>query len=174
MDVATENEIGGEPYPLYIRKLAKKSVWGDKADDPVARIEAAWTGVFPKSESKFSLYRVESGEDLQRVVVALNVNRQRPNDQFDLVSFRPSELEEAGVSILNDALGDTECHAANLLHVDVEAGNPESFLQLCRIAIAERRESYRVKKSVAKMMVQRQMEINCESFGGVGVCGCRS
>jgi len=147
------HKFGTGGYPVYIRKLDKKSVWGHHSDDLEERVVTAVGGVFPAREPRYSFYLARSDEELKRIVVALNGFRLRPNDKIDFIAFTEDELATVEITIAK-LPGNTECKAANHLHVDVHAGTHSNFSSLCQNAFSARRNTFRVSKKEAKAMWQ--------------------
>lgn len=173
MNQSASSRWDGQPYPLYIRKLDKKSRWGHSSDELAARSEQAAIAIFPVSEEAYSLYLVESDDDLQKVVVALNLRRGHPNEQVDLIAFREDEFTDSGICILTNVLGETRCYSADRLHVDVQAADHDAFRRLCLLTMSRGRDAYRVGKAEVGTMVDHQREYGCEAFFDNAVCSCR-
>ena len=165
------HRIGTGGLPAYIRKLDKKSTWGDYTDGLDERVIEAVDGVFPAKESRYSFYLARSDEELRRIVVALNGFRLRPNDKIDFIAFTEDELTIAGITI-DELPGNTECKAANLLHVDVHANAHSNFSSLCQNAFSVSRDAFRVSKPEAKSMWQELNKYGCEAINGNSDCPC--
>jgi len=163
----------GTDGPAYIRKLDKKSTWGDRTDTPEERLIKTVDGVFPSSgePQRYSFYWAASDEELKRIVVALNGFRHRKNDKIDFIAFTKDELVSANISIC-EVPGDTECKAANRLHIDVKASVYKAYSSLCQMAFSVNRVAFRVSKPEAKAMWQELDEHGCEAIDTNSNCRC--
>lgn len=171
MNGLTTDRFGTSGYPLYVRKLDKKSSWGDGSDPGDARLDRVLMSLFPPNEMKYSLYLLRSDTDLARVVVGLNSYRDRLNDKVDLIAFTGPELQAAEISF-DDALGDTNCIAANKLHTDVSAVTRDSYERLCKAAFDINRPAVRIGKVEAKEMVAQLRDFGCHAFEQSAPCPC--
>jgi len=165
------DRFGTSGYPVFVRKLDKKSVWGHVSDDIGDRIPRVSSDVFSENENRFSLYSVTSDDELMRVVIGLNSFRRRLNDQMDLVAFTRAEIEEAGIVVV-ETPGNTECESANRLHVDIHAADHTAYYQLCESAITRQRPAFRVSKSEAKSIARQLNVFGCHAFDGNDACPC--
>lgn len=169
------NRFGTDGYPILVRKLDKKSTWGDVSDVSGDRIEHIASHVFPAAESQFSLYQVNSDDELKRVVVGLNSYRQRLRDKIDFVAFTHAEITTAGLSIV-DSPGNTLCDAANRLHVDIVAPSPghAAFRRLCAKVVEAHRPTFRISRVKAREMVGELKQYGCHVFEANTDCPCNS
>ncbi len=172
MTLDEQSHLGGAPFPLYLRKLDKKSRWGHPDDAIDGRVSVAAAEIFPSPDNCFSLYLIRSRADLCRVVVALNLRRNRRNDHIDVVGFLESEITASEIQILQ-VPGETECAAANALHVDISASSQDSFSRLCRLAMQAGREAVRIGKTSVAEMLTEQINLGCEAITENATCGCR-
>ncbi len=169
MSAPLAERIGVE-FPVFVRKLDRKSVWGGNGDAVDERVAKAASGIFPSADSWFSFYRVASMSELGTVVVALNAYRDRLSKAIDLIAVTPREFELAGIEIDN-AAGQTDCALANKLHVDVGGVSNEQFSVLCQEMISAGRPAFRVGKVDVKKMVASLETFRCHAVGGQG-CQC--
>lgn len=172
MTLDEQSHLGGAPFPLYLRKLDKKSRWGHPDDAIADRVAVATTETFPYPGNCFSLYLIRSMDDLRRVVVALNLRRNRRNNDIDLVGFLESEITASEIQILQ-VPGETDCAAANVLHVDISSSSQDSFSRLCRLAMNAGREAVRIGKTSVAEMLAEQINLGCEAITDNAACGCR-
>lgn len=128
-------------FPVYLRKLDKRSHWGHPDDPRDLRIETAVADVFHPSAAAFSLFRAANDEDLYRIVVGLNSLRKSLSQQIDFVAFTESEIVSAGIH-LSVTPGETTCHSANRLHVDASATRVDSIRHLCRDLFNANRQAF--------------------------------
>lgn len=173
MTLDEQLHLGGATFPLYLRKLDKKSRWGHPDDGMKDRVAVATAEIFPDPDDEYSLYLIRSANDLCRVVVALNLRRNRPNDHVDVVGFLESEIIASEIEILQ-VPGETECAAANALHVDISPSAQDSFSRLCRLAMEAGREAVRIGKTSVAEMLAEQTARGCEAITDNAICGCRN
>ncbi|MEX1039338.1 MAG: hypothetical protein WDZ51_01825 [Pirellulaceae bacterium] len=160
---------------VYLRKLNRRSDWGISGDPRDGRVAHAAERVFETDPtSKYSLYRVRSSVELQRVAVGLNGNRHSLVENLDLISFTPDELSTCGI-VLTETAGETRCLAANRLHVDVEASK-DQLTRLCRLAMDAGRSSARVSKSIMRGVASELTTFGCHATTDAAdhPCGCES
>ena len=69
IDDSFSDRMGTGGFPVYVRKLDKKSTWGHDSDDVSKRLEHILARFFPEADDRFSLYLVNSDDELKRVVV---------------------------------------------------------------------------------------------------------
>ncbi len=170
---SSPEELAGLKYPFYVRKLDKRSRWGHKTDEIEERKRSVCKAIFDPAKTLFSLYQIHSDEDLKRVTIALNASRERLNDQVDYVAFKASEINFADINIIEESPGETDCVAANNLHVDVEGANGLRFLALCSAAIDANREAFRITRSNAKRMAEEMRNYGCLVFAEGTSCKCQ-
>lgn len=92
-------------------------------------MSVALARIFPASQHRYSVFLIRTDEDLKRIVVGLNMFRDRPNDKVDFVAFTESEFETCAICV-DKTLGQTECHSANSLHADIHSKDHRAFSQL--------------------------------------------
>ena len=64
------------PTPAYVRKLRRRSDWGEPTDDQGQRIKDAVEKLFrSQAELEISIYLVNNDEDLRRVALGMNAGR---------------------------------------------------------------------------------------------------
>jgi hypothetical protein len=104
------------PPPYYLRKVDAASHWGTAKDDVDSRIDTALAKVFAPDEGRISVYCIQRRDDLRRVVVALDANRQFPGNAIRFLAISPDELRPFS---LDTTPGATKCREANRLHNDI-------------------------------------------------------
>lgn len=102
----------GLPGPLYPRKLRRKADWGSDATPIDSRVDDVVRVVFLCDPNPYSLFRVETDEELERVVIGLNGGRPSLTIDSDFIALQPIELIDAGVEP-EQTLGNTLCGIAN-------------------------------------------------------------
>jgi hypothetical protein len=158
-------------FPLYIRKIDKRSAWTPEVMAEEDRpLEAANRG-FPRSEKKFSLYLVSTFDELKRVTVGLNSFRRRLKEQVDFIAFTRDELDGIQACLL-DAVGATGCDTANRLHVDIQIADYAKCVELCEEVMGRERTSFRVSKKDAKSWANELELFGCLAFQNNQNCPC--
>ena len=171
MPVTLASKLASMSAPVILRKLDKRSHWGHEADDAESRIATATADVFESGAQPFSLFRAADDEQFYRIVVGLNARRASLAQQIDFVAFTESEIVSAQIE-LSETEGETECGAANRLHVDASPLTSESISQLCRETFATNRQAFRVTKSEASEIVSRMKQDGCKAVVKDAFCEC--
>ena len=110
--------------PISLRKLRRKADWGSRETPMETRVIDVQRLVFlcdPKQPC--SLYRVETDEELQRVVVGLNGGIPSLTIDSDFITVLPAELDAAGICA-KQTPGRTLCRFANSAPRHSGDGNP--------------------------------------------------
>lgn len=142
--------------PVFLRKLARASHWGQPTDPLDQRVKDAVKNVFRNQvQAEISIYRVSSDEELRRVAVGMNANRDSLNEAIAFAVLLPEELARHGIQ-LTQTPGDLKCEFANRLHFDAVA-NDQQLEDLCRALMAAGRTEGRctggMMKAAAEMAV---------------------
>lgn len=169
MNQVDQKKLGHTNFPAYIRKLDKKSTWGHADDDFDGRAQAAADGVFPEVATVFSLYLVRNDDDLKRVIVGLNMCRDRRKSRIALIAFTKEEVSHAGFAIHENVTGETECDWANNLHIDI-SGDSNAASSLCRNAISAGREAFQIGAGDAKKFADSLEQDRCKAFAVNNCC----
>ena len=157
--IETLQSLVGIEGPVFIRKLTRKSHWGDDSVQE-DRLGPALSNMFDASDSTFSFYRVETVTQLAQVAIGLNSKRGSLREQIDFVPF--TEAEISGLRLVQNK-GETECDAANKLHVDVVAGIQE-LSAMCEMAMKNKRLAGRLSKNwIAGKLNEPQLS-NCHAI----------
>lgn len=136
------------PAPVFLRKLRRKADWGSSETLLELRAADIVQLVFKIDHKPYSLFRVESDEDLQKVVIGLNGGRPSLTCDSDFIAILPSELAAAGILATRTA-GDTLCRFANALHYDIPAEDRQ-LLALCRGLIDRGRPVVHLTKGMTR------------------------
>lgn len=163
------SSLAGLDLPFYIRKLNKRSDWGDPSDALERRVDYAIDSAFRSEKNMFSFYRVRNDAELAIVIVALNAHRARLTSTLDFIAVTEMELQDAQIKILENP-GETSCDLANLLHVDVKPSTDRSIRELCQSAMSLNRSSARISKPQAKNFVEWASSYYCHAMEGVSKC----
>jgi hypothetical protein len=139
-------------YPAYLRKLARKGHWFSGIDVQ-SELDSVINKCFPADDnnnSLYSLYKLDSIEDLHFVAFGLHQNRGLSSaDNIDVMLFSPKELELSNGEIFNTS-GDTDCKCCNQRHVDVRFARSDLEL-LC--SNAKNRQPIRIPKSFVSRLL---------------------
>lgn len=155
----TLQSIVGIEGPVFIRKLTRKSHWGDDSVQK-DRLGLAVSNMFNASDSTFSFYRVETVTQLAQVAIGLNSNRDSLREQIDFVPFTEAELN--GLRVVENK-GETACDAANKLHVDVIAQIQE-LSDMCEMAMINKRIARRLSKTWIDGKLNEPQLSNCHAI----------
>jgi len=152
----------GVKTPVFVRKLVKPSHWGAPTDDLSARVKLAVQEVFRFEPGEaFSVYLLEKDEDLHRVALGLNGNRDSLTETLVLVGFYEQELASCGISLV-PSRGATKCSGANRRHFDFSA-DEQQLTKLCSDAIQAGRGSGRLSKSHMRPIIDRANQDRCRA-----------
>jgi hypothetical protein len=149
--------------PVFLRKLRRKADWGSLETPLEERVIEVQRLVFlcdPKEPC--SLYRVETDEELQRVVIGLNGGRPSLTIDSDFIAVLPTELDAVGIDA-QQTPGRTLCRFANSLHFDIPASEPQ-VTELCRHLIVQRREVIHLSKGMIRPLVAQANADGCLVF----------
>jgi hypothetical protein len=82
--------------PVFVRKLARPVHWvGEEGDSLDERVKKAVKNVFrSQEEPEISIYQVSSDEELRRVAVGMNANRDSLNESLAFAVILPAELTQ--------------------------------------------------------------------------------
>jgi hypothetical protein len=156
-----EDRLGVQP-PVFVRKLVRQSHWGVPEDDLPARVANAVREVFRSDPGRaFSVYVLEGDDDLHRVALGLNANRDSLTEALDLVGFSRQELAACGIKPVQSA-GETKCSGANRRHFDVFASELQ-LAELCGSAMQAGRTVGRLKKSDMRPIVEKATQDGCRA-----------
>lgn len=146
--------------PVFIRKLARASHWGQPSDPIDQRVKDAVRNVFRnQQEPAISVYRVSSDEELRRVAVGMNANRDSLGEALAFAILRPAELGQFGIQ-LTQTPGDLKCAFANRLHYDAVATD-QQLEDLCRALMAAGRSEGRCTGGMMKAAAQDALAEGC-------------
>ncbi len=157
--------------PAFVRKLRRASDW---AQADLAREERPKTAVRQvfrnQSAPEISVYLVHTDEDLRRVAIGMNANRDSLRETIAFIAFLPAELTAAGIQAPTSTLGDLKCDHANRLHHDVTATDAQLeglWEQLIKLGRAPARCTAAMMKDAGKLA----RDESCKSIPNVSVCG---
>jgi hypothetical protein len=117
--------------PVYLRKLDRKADWGSDETPQAERATDAVRLVFDPRTYPYSVYRVQSDEDLRRVIIGMNGGRQSLSAESYFLALYPEDLAAVGIHADHSPrAGITRCRYANFLHHDLSASDDQA-LALC-------------------------------------------
>lgn len=163
---------GGQP--VLVRKLGRKNHWGSPEQPIGQRVSEIVSRLFAPEERPFSLYKVSSLMELDRVALALNAGRSSLTEDLAFAFFPEDEIVAAGIPLSNTS-GETPCQHANSLHVDADA-SPANLTAIVTQAIQQHRTVVTRSKGQMKEVVQRATQERCEvitsQLASGGTPGC--
>ena len=162
--MATPNveEILSLAPPVFVRKLARASHWGDPDDEIRQRVNTAVSEVFrPHGSGTVSVYLVEGDLDLHRVAVGMNANRDSLMERLSLVAFSRQEVDTCSI-VATESPGETKCLHANRRHFDL-AATESQLAELCRTAMEAGRPAGRLNKRHLRPIVERAAQDGCRA-----------
>ena len=149
------------PGPVFLRKLNKKSDWGSDETPADERATDLIALVFHRKTYPYSVYLVESDEELHRVIIGMNGGRESLTAESHFVAIHPHELKATGIRVDHTPDGGmTRCRFANSLHYDL---TPEDYQlrALCVGLIAAGRKAATSTEGRTKMIAPRAEAIAC-------------
>lgn len=163
----------GIPPPCYVRKVDRPGHWGNSEDDLDTRVNDALESIFKlRNRGLFSIYRVESSDDLRRVAVGLNSMRGALTEKLYLLAIREKDLESLE---LRKVSGDTLCHHANILHRDVAVDDLGILRTMVKNMMLEGRATKKLNARLMGIAVELARRDQCDAIQGTAkLCVCQS
>lgn len=147
--------------PVFLRKMNKKTDWGSDETPSVERVSDIIELVFSRKTQPFSVFLVQSDEDLHRVIVGMNGGRDSLTAESHFVAILEGELIGAGIRIDHTPHnGITNCRFANSLHHDLHASD-EELRVLCLSLIDAGRKATTFTKGRTKIIVPDAEALGC-------------
>lgn len=157
------------PPPVFIRKLGRCGHWGAEDDDIVTRSNEVALKIFRGAgDLGISMYRVNTDDDLRRVVLGLNTARGSLTENVPLVGFAVAELNALHIEA-RLAPGNLPCPHANSLHYDLVAAD-EQLADLCRSAMEKGRVASNCSQGMMKDVLDLAKKEQCRSAITDGQC----
>jgi hypothetical protein len=157
------------PAPVFIRKLRRRSDWGQPTDEQNQRVKDAVDKLFrSQQESEISVYLVSTDEDLRRIALGLNAGRGSLREAVPLIAFLPAELEKLNIQV-NQTAGNLPCSHANRLHRDIIATD-DQLTELCQTAMNSGRIAGNCSPGMMKEIVDLATKENCRTVITIGLC----
>lgn len=145
-----------QPYPALLRKVTRRSHW-DAALEQNAVTAAA--EVFKEKDNQISVWFVRNDEDLRRVAVAMNEERDSLHEAVAFVAIQKQEFADAKIE-LQQTPGATSCKAAEQLHYDAVVDNKAAVF-LCELLFKARRGITACTKGQMKQAVLAARKEGC-------------
>jgi hypothetical protein len=147
----------GLTFPLYARRLSKKSDWyGEANREELAAIACLEANSL---RNTISLFKANNVTEFAKIIIAFATAGGRAMTKFDIVVFYEDEL----IGLEQDATdGSTNCGCANSLHVSVYADRDER-IAICSNAMKSERESVRLSDGFLNYL-RRIFEGKCCAF----------
>lgn len=158
--------------PAFIRKVGRASHWEqESADANEAKARSAVQQVFRnQTESAISIYLVRSDDDLRRVAIGMNANRDSLTEAIAFLVFSQAEMTMAGIGEPAQTPGDLKCDYANALHFDMTATDAQ-LEDLCVRLMKVGREAARCSRGAMKDAERLTVAEQCKSAPNVSKCG---
>lgn len=163
-------DIVQPPSPVFLRKLDKKSDWGNADLAPDQRVSDVVDLVFERGSYPYSVYLVKTDEDLHRVIIGMNAGRQSLSSESYFLALHRHELEAVGMDINHTpSSGITRCLFANALHHDLPASKNQ-LRDLCLYLFQEDRKICYISKGKTKLLIPRAEADRCLAISQSHVC----
>lgn len=134
-----------------------------------ARVNYAVEKMFgTQTEPIFSIYLINTDEDLRRVTLGINAGRPSKTEVLPLVAFLPNEFANLRIT-LTQTPGNLYCGYANSLHYDFAADNA-ILANLCETAMKKGRLAGNCAKAMMKDALVEATKENCRSFDQNATC----
>ncbi len=157
------------PTPAFVRKLRRRSDWGEPSDEQAQRVKNAVDKLFrAQAEPDISVYLVNTDEDLRRVALGLNAGRDSLKEAVPFVAFLPAELQALTIQATQTP-GDLPCAHANRLHHDIIATD-DQLAQLCETAMKSGRVAGNCSQGMMKDVIAEATKENCRTVTKEGSC----
>jgi hypothetical protein len=132
-------------------------------------VKDAIKNVFRNQEGpKISIYRVGSDEELRRVAIGMNANRDSLSEALAFAVLLPAELVQFGIQ-LTQTPGDLRCEFANRLHYDAIATD-QQLEDLCRSLMMGGRTEGRCTGGMMKAAAQEAVAEGCAAATNTNTC----
>jgi hypothetical protein len=159
----------GVPTPAFVRKLRRRSDWGEPADDQGQRVKGAVQKLFRlQTEPDISIYLVNNDDDLRRVALGMNAGRDSLKEPVPFVAFLPAELGAAAIQA-SPTPGNLPCAHASGLHHDIQATD-DQLAQLCATAMQKGRVVGNCSKGMMTEVIAEATKEHCRAVTDEGIC----
>jgi hypothetical protein len=159
---------------VYVRKLRRRSDWGDGVAAGPPRAQEAVEKLFlSQDDDELSIYLINNDEDLRRVALGMNAGRSSLKEAVPFIAFLPAELAAAAIEA-RQTPGNLPCAHANRLHHDIVA-TALQLNQLCNSAMASGRRAGNCTSGMMTSAAMAGTAEGCRTATNVGACqvtGC--
>jgi hypothetical protein len=160
--------------PAFVRKLGRASRWELLGNSLQERAKAAVKLIFRNQPgSEISIYLVATDDDLRRVAIGMNANRDSLTETIEFLPFNETDLTAAGIGKPIQTPGDLKCEHANALHFDMTASD-DQLEKLCVDLRKAKRDAARCTKGAMKDAEKLTVAEKCKSAPNVHKCGVRT
>lgn len=159
------------PPPAFVRKVRRRSDWGQPGDGQELRVKDAVEKLFrSQAEPELSVYLVECDDDLRRVALGLNAGRDSLKEAVAFVAFLPAEIRSLGIQCDHTpGNANLPCPHANSLHHDLVATD-DQLMTLCESAMKAGREAGNCSPGAMKEAFAEAEKENCRTVSQTGNC----
>jgi len=165
-------DIVQPPAVVYLRKLDRKTDWGNSETPPEERAEDVVHLVFHRDTHPYSVYLVANDEDLHRLIIGMNGGRPSLSIDSYFVALLPEDLQAVGLCADHTPdEGTTECRYVRLLHHDVVASE-QKITELCLHLFRLGRTARYFSKGRIKLLIAEAETNGCFSAVKDSI-GCR-
>jgi hypothetical protein len=150
----------GVQTPAYIRKINKLTHWHPEGcNSQQERAQKAAIDIF--NDGVNSLYLVKLNEDFYATIVAISVNRNPKDQNFDFIWITEKELKEVGINF--ELVIEGDCLHCQKLHFNASVDTNAAF-QLCENLMSTKREAKRCKKKDTKEILNHLGSLGCKAM----------
>lgn len=159
--------------PVYLRKINSRGRWNLENTGSENLIQKVVDGNFNKDNNIYSLWLVNSDEDLYGIISALSADRNPKDQDIDFIYLTPEEIENLSIKIEQTTEG--KCLAVADLHHNATIPKEIAY-QLCQLLkIKNTREAQRCKRKQTKAILEHQKEKGCKAVEPLSEkCYCQS
>ena len=150
----------GVTTPAYIRKIGATTHWQQEdCNSQKDRAEKAAAKIFKDGVN--SLYLVKSDQDFYATIVAISINRNPQDQNFDFIWITEEELQEAGINF--ELVIEGACLYSQKIHFNASI-NIQSACELCENIMSKNREAKRCKKKDTKEILNYLESLGCKAI----------
>lgn len=157
--------------PVYIHKIDRNSYW--VCEDGIEQgVENALNNIFNSHDFIYSLWLINSEQDLHCVAATLNANRASPKEEIPFIWMTQGDLDQVGVVPIQ--LDEGKCLYAQKLHFNVTL-EPNQAKELCYLLMNKIKKASKCTKSEMKLVVEAQKTRGCKAYENhPEVCDCEN
>lgn len=148
--------------PAFIRKINSLTSWNPEGGDSnlAERARLATEKLFKEPNDIYSLWLVNTDQELYSVVASLSANRSPKNQNIDFIWIAESELQDLSIQLEQTLEG--SCLQVQALHFNarIDKGTAE---KLCYSLMRQGREAKRCKKTQTTLILEHQKQRGCKA-----------